>query len=591
MKLSSFKRGILPLLILIFPFYINANTVKISNSKTWKDLLHLDKDLKPKINTSSFLLSYDNFSSENELLKTLEAFKKDKVNICKYPARYTFLSKQKNLNIENFDLNRCVQFKKYIDNTGTKDISLVFVSENVTNPSSMMGHIFFKLDGINHKGKPVQNAISFYTVIDTLNLPYLAIESTIIGMDGFFVLKPYNKQIYDYVVKEDRNIWEYKLKLSKEEIKLMSYHFWELKSMDMKYYFTGYNCATVVNDILKLSSKNTFREDFNLWLTPKDVIKNAYKNELILNSELFPSKLWNFKMLLKLIDKSYARSITDSIDKNNIEKTKNLIKNSSDEKLHELFAIAYLEYDYLKNKKSSKRFLEKYKKISNDTSTKIDISMYKNPLKTQNDSQISLSYEDDDTYFSFLPASHTLYDDNRQYSSESSLRIAELKLKINDDIKVEELNLYKMQSLIPWDNYSKNLSKELEINYKPLLDKNLNKKHMYNLSYSKGITFEITQDMFLYNLLGVGAAYGKNSAFVYSKNQFGIIIYEILNMKSTIKNNTYYNTYNEKSILNEFKATQSLKISNDLRLDLSYVNTSVDSKDDEKIAFSINYIF
>lgn len=32
-----------------------------------------------------------------------------------------------------------------------------------------------------------------------------------------------------------------------------------------------------------------------------------------------------------------------------------------------------------------------------------------------------------------------------------------------------------MKSLIPWDNYSKKLSKELELNYKPLLDKNLEK--------------------------------------------------------------------------------------------------------------------
>lgn len=261
MNISSLiKKGIFPFLI-IAPLFLNANITNISNDKTWKSLLHLDVNSNPLINSPTFLLSYNDFSTKNELIKTLEAFKEDKINICKYPARYTFLSEYKKLNIEKFNLNRCSQFKKYIDNTGTNNISLVFVSENVTNPSSMMGHVFFKLNGVNSKGNPVHNAVSFYTVIDTFNLLYLAIESTLIGMDGFFVLKPYNKQIYNYVVNEDRNIWEYKLKLSKSEVQLISYHFWELRNVDIKYYFTGYNCATIVNDILKLSSKKIIKKN------------------------------------------------------------------------------------------------------------------------------------------------------------------------------------------------------------------------------------------------------------------------------------------------------------------------------------------
>lgn len=114
---------------------------------------------------------------------------------------------------------------------------------------------------------------------------------------------------------------------------------------------------------------------------------------------------------------------------------------------------------------------------------------------------------------------------------------------------------------------------------------------MYNLSYSKGITFQMTEDIFAFNLLGIGSGYGKNNIFLYGKNEVGLIIYEIFKMKSTIENNTYYNTYRENNILNEFKITQSLKLTKNVRVDFSYTNTRVKSQDNEKVAFMLNYIF
>lgn len=172
------KRGILPLLVLL-PLSASAIDNNLYEDKVWKSLLHLDTNDNPSINTPTFLLSYDNFSPKNELEKTLEAFQKDSKNICKYPARYLWLSKNLELGLEDFDLKSCQEFENYRKNTNPNNISLVFVSEDVSNPTSMMGHIFFKLEGISYKGNSVENAISFFTIIDTLNLPYLAWQSTI----------------------------------------------------------------------------------------------------------------------------------------------------------------------------------------------------------------------------------------------------------------------------------------------------------------------------------------------------------------------------------------------------------------------------
>lgn len=501
------RRGIVPLFLLI-PIFIFAKDTSLYENKTWKNLLHLDIENKPSINTSTFLLSYDNFSSKNELEKTIKAFKSDKKYICKYPARYLWLSKNMNLEIKKFDLRSCNDFTKYIDNTTPNSISLVFVSEDVKNPSSMMGHIFFKLDGVNYKNENVQNSVSFFTIIDTFNLPYLAIQSTLLGMKGYFILKPYSKQIAQYTKNKNRNIWEYTLDLSDDEIKLLSYHFWELKDIDITYYFTGYNCATIVDEMLNIVSKSSSNNSFALWVSPKDVIKKAANH--------------------------------------------NLIKDI---------------------------------KVNNNT------SLDRDPLYSQNDSQISLIKDANETYISFLPASHTIFDDNRQYFFESSLKIAEIKLKLNDKIKIDELNIFTMKSLVPWNKTSRDFSSELKLNYMKQYNKNLEVRHIYNTSYSKGFTYKLSDNIFIFDLFGAGLAYGNNRFFPYIKNEIGMIIYEVYNMKTTFQYRSYFNSFKAKQFINELDITQSTKLNNNFRVDLKYIQAQTKSLENEKIQLRFNYIF
>jgi len=596
------KKGIFLFLLLLPFFSFASNNYKsnlinkaldknLSKSIIWKSLLHLEKNGKPSINSKSFLLSYADFSAKNELIKTIEYFFDDNKSRCKYPARYLWLKKELNLDDNKFKHSVCNDFQRYIKNTNTSELSLVFVSENVSNPSSMMGHLFFKLDGINYKGNHVQNAISFFTMIDTLNIPYLALESTVLGMDGYFVLKPYSKQIYSYLTQEDRNIWEYSLKLDPYELKLITYHFWELKQTDIEYYFTGFNCATIVNNILNLKIKNEDKS-FNLWVTPKDVIKRAQKEEIIKNTSLKPSNLWNFKMLLESINKDDANLISNAIDKNDIDKLAIIFKNDKSQ-LKRLFALAYLEYDFYKNKNKT---LIEFKSLYNfliEKDIQIDISKYKNPIKTQNDSQVSISKSKEQKGISLkiLPASHTLYDNNQQYYGESSLKIAELKLNIDDKINIEEFNLFSMTSLIPWDNYTKQFSKQLEINYTKHLDKELNRHSVYNISYSKGLTKQLSEDVIVYDLLGIGLAYGNSKPYTYIKNELGMMIYEVFDMKSTISYSSQYNNYSEDEILNTLNLTQSIKLKENIRFDIKFENNQISSKHNNDFGFELNYIF
>jgi hypothetical protein len=521
-----FKRG-LWLLLICMPIatlskdlqqeLINKSIKKgLYNSKIWKSLLHVDTDDKPMINSNTFLLSYKDFSLKNEMILNIKSLS-NKHFICKYPARAFWLSKELNFDI---DFNICEDFKRYINHTNPNKISLVFASENVENPSSMMGHIFFKLDGTNHKGNKVSNALSFFTTIDTINIPSLIIDSTITGMKGFFSLKPYSYQIKTYLENEDRNIWEYELKLNNFEKKLISYHFWELKSVDITYLFTSFNCATLVNNIINILSKNP-KDIF--WTTPKDIIKRVNSEKMVSNISLILSK--------------------------------------------------YAEYK------------SKYENI--------DISKKNNPINTNKESSFSISKKIDGKgiNLAILPASHTIFDDNRNYLSESELKVAHINLKLDNNIKIEQFDIFSVTSLVPFDTTTKKLSKEINISYKQSFDEYLNNISIYNINLLLGFTKKVYKDTSIYNLFGIGLGYGKDKIYPYAKNRFGVILYELQSLKTSINHITEYNNFGNNSFINSANINQSIYLTKELKIGIGFNYNYNNTMSNKELRLSLDYIF
>ncbi len=574
-----------------------ADNLKLYNSYVWKNLLHT-KENNPSINHPSFLLSFGNFTLKNELTMTIESFfnskkKGDNHPICKYPARYLWIKKQLNLTDNKFPNVECKAFNTYLKKTSSDNIKLVFVSENITNPSSMMGHVFFKISGKDIEKKEREHAVSFFTVIDTINIPSLLIKSTITGMKGFFVLRPYKEQLNRYLKEENRNIWEYDLNLSEEDKQLLYYHFWELKDVKIKYLFTGFNCATIVYDMLSMNSKELNKNN-HLWLTPKDVIKDAKKNKIIGNVSLKASDHWTIKMLLDQLEWTDSNYLKMANYKN-IEAFDTYIFSSNQKTrlLEEKLMSTYIQYRQNKNTLEKKALKSLKLKKAN---VGLDMSNYKNPLNTFNDTQASLSFlqknNKENFKVTFLPASHTLYDDNREYFGESDLRIMELEVLFNkEQIDIDTFNLYSMKSLLPRDTFTGGISTSFELNYESHYTKELTEYKAYNLSGGMGYTFALHDDIFLYTLINAGLSYGDSKGYAYIYPESGLIIYELFNMKTVVEYKYIYNQHNSKEGYHDVSLNQSLFLDKDIRLGVEVNHKYIDTKENTNFGFSINYFF
>lgn len=543
------KRSVLVLLFMYLSLYANesfilslAESHKIYKKKEWKALLHYKNHLD--IKDPSFILSYPKFSLKNEMKATIKGFfeplKKYK-NInnhpqCKFPARKLFLIHELNISKDEFPQVNCPDLKVYENKAPADNISLIYVSEKVTNPSTMMGHTFLKYSGFTHEGKRAEHAITFYTVIESQNPLTLIYQNLFSGMKGMFSLQPYKNVLFQYTKNENRNVWEYKLSLTKYRKQLIYYHAWELKDVHMKYFFTRYNCSTIIYYMLSLANPNIY-DVKKLWITPLNTVKFANKYNLVKEKKLIASNEWIIKMILGNMKADEEHKIKNIVQYNEVKKIKDLDFYSTTF-LHTYNELAYENHDILRSKYENIKHLTN-EKLS-DSNFTFDISNYKSPNKVPNESQFGLGYKNSEgngyLKLDFLPASHLLNDDNRQYFGESELKIFYLSLLLNKKaLDINDFTLYGMKSFVPYDSLTHDLSYQLHVGVEKEYNKNMNIVDTYKIDAGMGIDFLLGNDINVFVMPNFGLGYNNQDNFhVFFNPQMGMMIYELFHMKSLI---------------------------------------------------------
>lgn len=520
---------------------VDAVAKKLHQSPEWNGLLHANKG-QSNIADNNFLLSLPTFSSAKELQKTIDfLYQGTPSQVCRFPARYLWL--RQHLNAPELPLDACPEVIEFRQKAPIDEIKLVFASEMVAQPASMLGHAFLKFSGQNEQGQEVSHAISFYTDTNTYNLPKLLFDSMIIGMKGYFSLSDYNEKLQRYVDEEQRNLWEYQLSLSKFQKELIQLHILELKQTNLTYFFHKYNCATLLNFILTLSGKSI--SDSGWSMTPKDVIKNAQQAGLIIDTRVTTPSRWLYRALATQVPVMDQRTIRQHVRQGDIAEHLN-ISGSKSSFIRVELAHVYNQHAYLTGD------LNKTIWLANDHAiTAVKAQFYSNmtlstgntynPINSPEDSQVSLSTQYDgakaSVAFTVLPASHTLNDDNRSYSSESSLQLfaTTLTFPLNgEQPTLERITFFDMQSLVPYDEFTGGASTRFHIAVEPQKNSLLENSRVLVISGAYGLTKRVEEDVDLYSLGGGGVSFTGLNEYGYTTIEAGAVIREVWNMKSLL---------------------------------------------------------
>ncbi len=266
----------------------HARATHLADEREWQVLLHYRRTLwggiKSMQDDPGFFLAPDGKTNpEAELAATLGKFFSDEVvgrskqpAQCAFVARFHWLKDKLQFDERRLPFNPCKRFTRWYNEFDAEAITLIFPSGFMNNPSSMFGHTFLRIDG---KGQTPQTRILSYTINYAAQQPPDAgLEYVFKGVfgayPGLFSTTPYYLKVQEYGDIDNRDIWEYRLNLTEEQVRRLLMHTWELGNASFDYFFFGENCAYHILSLFEAAEPSLHLLDrFPFYTIPIDTVR------------------------------------------------------------------------------------------------------------------------------------------------------------------------------------------------------------------------------------------------------------------------------------------------------------------------------
>ena len=261
---------------------------KLAGEREWHLLLHYRKDLfggfTSEQDDPGFFMSPDGKTDpQAELDATLKQFFSDElVGRSKQPAQCAFIARYEWLrNQLHFDETRlppmaCERFERWFADFEAQSITLVFPSAFMNNPASMFGHTLLRVD---QRGQTDSTRILAYTINYAADVPPDAgiaypVRGIFGGYRGYFSTIPYYLKVQEYRDIENRDIWEYRLNFTDNQVRRLLMHAWELGNASFDYFFFKENCSYHLLALLDYADPTLhLTDEFLFWTVPADTVR------------------------------------------------------------------------------------------------------------------------------------------------------------------------------------------------------------------------------------------------------------------------------------------------------------------------------
>ncbi|WP_164078378.1 DUF4105 domain-containing protein [Alteromonas facilis] len=548
--------------------------------------------------SDKFYLTPEQATAEDELQATIRLFEESPGEICRFPARLLLLQTHLNRFTEIDPKQQCKGYAEFLNKAPIDSVSLVYASENVTQASSMMGHIMLKISGVNSSGLHVEHGVTFFTELEGFNIPKILWQSLVTGKPGFFQVAPYEPFLNHYLGTEARSIYEYPLTLSHWQRSLLAARVWELGENNFDYFFHTYNCATVTK-VLLASVAPELTLHLDEWLTPIDVVKAAADSNLIQSASISTTNEWKLRFLKRVLSHQYIAPIDQAIKNQQLPEF-----NDKDTKL------AALGYHYYKQ---SVNFLINEGKLSSgsgltllqETATKysqfedthLEIGGYKNPLNTPNDSQLTVGFESTDEQFSttlrYFPVANSLTDDNREFYGENVLLLADTILRISDtgSVKLDQMMLYQMRTVVDYDEQLGGISSLFEVGFRREFDQNGRRKLHLQVKGGIGLANVVSTQFGSFMFLNLEAGGSPDNQYVALQPELGIYAYLTDNSKTVITYDAKFYSDTRDKVEHHVSGQHIVFVSNSVAINtgVKYIKNSW--LEETKATLSLSYNF
>ena len=273
-----------------------AQALELAQHPQWLALLHaMPRRFSPgfvsTIDQSSFFLAPDGKTNpHSELIATLTRFfdadplpGRTEPALCAFIARYRWLDSQLAFRSQYAPKQACPEFDAWYTQLRPENVTLIFPAAYMNNPSSLFGHTLLRIDPAQSVTDPLLSYAVNYGAQTHRDGGFLFAFKGIFGVySGFYGLGPYYDRVNAYSNIENRDIWEYKLNLTADEIRRLVEHVWELRQVGTDYYFFDENCSYQLLALLDVARPGSaLRQAFSAWVIPSDTVRAIEQRGLI----------------------------------------------------------------------------------------------------------------------------------------------------------------------------------------------------------------------------------------------------------------------------------------------------------------------
>lgn len=540
---NSLKGAFLGVLFL-FQLIGHAQVVDdLSNSPVWHLLLqHNDKGFL--IQDHDFYIAGPETDLKSELQRSIDLFFNTSsltanqiATICRFPARYEWLRQQLDYHNWQGAQSLCPDFAEFIQRVPFDRLYLVYAAENITQPSSMMGHSFLALKGKTNDGTELAHALTFFTDVDLTRPVDLIWGSLVKGKPGYLMVSPHRQQMAFYLHQEQRNVYEYPVNMKADQLALLQAHIWELRQVSVDYFFHSLNCATLTNNLLGFASADLLPNSVN-WLSPLDVVKVSYNAGILSSPTLYPSDKWKVRETRKVIT---SRGLLPEFYHFYETGQFSEYLEPGDRVLFTELGHGLSTYQYHQSKLTESELTAKKRAFavasSNEAQHQIELPASRDPLLRADDSQFGISWSQDERIMlRWLPAAHLLSDNHRHAFSESELQLFSITASYKPwtrSARIDDATLYAVSSFIPYDSLTGGVSGRFHIRASRLLGFESSQVLTPSIGGGIGATVSLHHDVMLYALFNASAEQ-HHGLYLTAGPEVGLFMYQVFNNKSLV---------------------------------------------------------
>lgn len=503
-----------------------AQKEKLWNDPYWHTLLHYKRTLfgfESLVDDPSFFQAPSGkHDPQAELEETIRGFflrdndEKKKPAICRFVARYHWLREKLNIDPSRLPVSECRKFKAMIDQIRPASATLIFPTAHINSPASMFGHTLLTIDTTSGS-RLLAYAINYSAVTRETFGPLFAFKGLFGLYPGYFSMQPYYTKLQEYSDIDNRDIWEYPLNLTVEEINRLLMHAFEMDLIYSDYYFFDENCSYNLFFLLDAARPSLHLADsMPLWVIPLDTIRKVRAKGLTTDAIYRPSRASRITYLaFRLTPENLKIAGEVSTGQKEPESILSSEKNQESKTVIIDLASEYLQYLHAKKKTVLPQFQERFRKILQARSSLGAVEEESNISAPSRPDEGHLSnrfrggagFRDGGGFFQeigFRPAYHQLIDDDRGYIEGAQIVFGDTSLRYyssDHKIVLQSLDIIDILSVSPWNAFFRPVSWKIKTGFYRETGNDGQDHLIYRINTGGGFSFKQTARHLLY-LLG-----------------------------------------------------------------------------------------